>query len=46
MFTNLPKFEKIDMSGMRRYDETGSKIQTEKTYTQDEYNLIMKYNLP
>ena len=42
---NFVPFERIDTSKMYRYDTQGNKIQTGNTYSQDEVNLIMKYNI-
>jgi hypothetical protein len=42
---NFVPFERIDTSKMYRYDAQGNEIQTGNTYSQDEVNLIMKYNL-
>tara|TARA_B100000953_G_C17970454_1_gene405957 strand:- start:21 stop:1136 length:1116 start_codon:yes stop_codon:yes gene_type:complete len=42
---NFVPFEIIDTSKMYRYDAQGNEIQTGNTYSQDEFNLIMKYNI-
>jgi len=42
---NFVPFEKIDTTNMYRYDAQGVEIQQGVTYTQDEINLIMKYNI-
>ena len=42
---NFVPFTKIDTTNMYRYDAQGREIVSGATYTQDEINLIMKYNI-